>query len=189
MTLLRGGSEKTSFYRLSVVLLQIPSLSERPEDVPELVGRFIQHFRAAMPITKVEGISNAAVEALMAYDWPGNVRELINVVERAMLLGRSAEIMLGDLPPTIAQRDPAANLVSSASTSKSDAIPEEWLTLSIKEVRELAVQRAESTYLRAILKNANGHLGDAAKVVGLSARALYQKMKRYDLKKEDFKGS
>ncbi|MFT6079698.1 MAG: DNA-binding NtrC family response regulator [Planctomycetota bacterium] len=61
--------------------------------------------------------------------------------------------------------------------------------MSIKEVREIAVQRAESAYLRAILKNANGHLGDAAKVVGLSARALYQKMKRYDLKKEYFKGS
>lgn len=172
------------YYRLNVVPLQIPALRERPEDVPDLVGRFIQHFRAAMPATKVAGISDAAVEALMAYHWPGNVRELINVVERAMLLARTAEIALDDLPPAIAQRDPVAE-----SPMASHAIPEEWLELPIKEVRELVVRRTERAYLRAVLEKTGGHLGEAAKVVGVSARALYAKMKRYDLRKEDFRES
>lgn len=178
------------FFRLNVVPLQIPPLAERPEDVPELVGRFIQHFRGTMPVSNVEGISDAAVASLMAYGWPGNVRELINVVERAMLLGRGSEITLEDLPPAITQRDPAAiGSPPPASASDGSDVPADWLELSIKEVRELAVRKAESAYLRAVLAKASGHLGQAAKVVGLSARALYEKMKRYDLRKEDFRDS
>ena len=183
-----GRFREDLFYRLNVVPLRIPSLSERPEDVPELLGRFIQHFRHAMPMTKVERISDAAVDALMAYSWPGNVRELINVVERAMLLSRGPEVTLTDLPPVISHRDTAAEPGASASSAK-DTVPEGWLELSIKEVRELAIRKAEGAYLRAVLTRSKGHLAEAAKIVGLSARALYEKMKRYDLKKEDFKES
>ena len=183
-----GRFREDLFYRLNVVPLAIPSLADRPEDVPELVGRFIQHFRHAMKGTTIEGISDAAVEALMSYGWPGNVRELINVVERAMLLGNGPQIALEDLPPTIAQRDPAASSGSASAPVRTE-VPEEWLELSIKEVRELAVRRAESAFLRAILRKTRGHLGEAAEMVGLSPRALYEKMRRYDLKKEDFKDS
>jgi len=176
------------FYRLNVVPLRIPSLAERPEDVPDLVGRFIQHFRTAMPVTQVKGISDAAVEVLMRYSWPGNLRELINVVERAMLLSRGPQISIDDLPAAVVQRDPrAAPNSRPPGSSAGDALPVGWTDLSIKEVREAAVRRAESDYLRAVLTQTSGRVADAAEIAGLSARALYDKMKRYDLKKEDFK--
>jgi len=183
-----GRFREDLYYRLSVVPLELPALADHPEDIPELVGRFIQHFREAMPVSQVEGISDAAIEALMVHPWPGNVRELLNVVERAMLLGAGPAIQLADLPPEIAERDPAARRAAADPDSDSeDAVPSEWLTLQIKQVREAAVRRAERAYLRALLREENGVLAEVSDRAGLSARALYAKMKRYDLKKEDFR--
>jgi len=170
------------------VPLQIPSLAERPEDIPELVGRFIQHFRTTMPVSEIEGISDAAIDALMRYSWPGNIRELINVVERTMLLGRGTEITLDDLPPAIRDPDATAMPGLDGLFSHDDApVPDEWLDMPLKAVRDLAIRKAETAYLRTVLTRTEGHLAEAAKAVGISPRALYEKMKRYDLKKEDFK--
>ena len=85
------------FYRLNVVSLTLPPLRERREDIPELLQSYIDHFRIRLP-SEVTAVHPDALEALTAYDWPGNVRELINVVERAVLMARSSEIMLVDLP-------------------------------------------------------------------------------------------
>ena len=73
------------YYRLAVVTLTVPSLRERREDIPPLVRHYLDYFRALLgrPVT---GVTDAALDALVAYEWPGNVRELINVLERAVLL-------------------------------------------------------------------------------------------------------
>ncbi|MCA8944012.1 MAG: sigma 54-interacting transcriptional regulator, partial [Planctomycetes bacterium] len=97
----RGKFREDLFYRLNVLPLEIPALSTRPDDIVDLAGRFIAHFREAMPESRVESISDDAVGALMRYAWPGNIRELINVIERAMVLGRTRAIGLADLPPAI----------------------------------------------------------------------------------------
>lgn len=183
----RGRFRADLFYRLNVVPLEIPALADRPDDIPDLAGRFIAHFREVMPTTRVETISDAAVDALMAYHWPGNVRELINVIERAMVLGRSREITLAELPPSIAQRDPAAGAVRSEPGGTD--LPGEWRDLSLKAMRDLAVRKAESAYLKALLEETSGHIAETAQRAGVSARALYDRMKRYDLRKEDFKAS
>ncbi len=183
-----GRFREDLYFRLNVVPLQIPALADRPEDIPDLVGRFIQHFRTAMPVSEVESISDAAVKALMSYAWPGNIRELINIVERAMLLGRGTEIVLGDLPAAVAHGAESVDRVAPTLDRGGDhGVPDDWLELPIKEVRDLAIKQAETAYLRAVLSKTQGHLAETAKIVGLSARALYEKMKRYDLKKEDFK--
>ncbi|MCA8952108.1 MAG: sigma 54-interacting transcriptional regulator [Planctomycetes bacterium] len=176
------------FYRLSIVPLVIPALQDRPSDIPDLAGRFIAHFREVMPQTRVESISNAAVDALLAHSWPGNVRELINVIERAMVLGRGREITLDELPPAIArpQLSPAAP-VSPVTPVGARALPPSWRELSLKSVRDHAVREAESAYLEALLTETAGHIGETARRAKVSSRALYDRMKRYDLRKEDFK--
>ncbi|MGK0435757.1 MAG: DNA-binding NtrC family response regulator [Planctomycetota bacterium] len=177
--------------------MSIPPLRDRPEDIPELAGKFIQHFRSVMPNAGVEGISDRAIAALCSYAWPGNVRELINVVERGMLLCTKCSIDVEDLPEDVrgvaAQMHGVAGIAqgvaSVSAVEESPGVPAAWQGRTLREVRDLVTAQAEKAYLRMVLQETGGHLGEAAKLVGLSARALYQKMKRYELRKEDFRGS
>jgi DNA-binding NtrC family response regulator len=181
----RGRFREDLFYRLNVVVLQLPALVERLEDIPDLAGRFIAHFRESMPSSAVESISEEAVEALMQYPWPGNVRELINVIERAMVLGRHSDIRREDLPPDVLRVEGRAG--SAADRSSSEPRPTEWRALKLREVRDLAVRDAETAYLRALLSECGGHVAETARRAGMSSRALYERMKRYGLRKEQFK--
>ena len=88
------------FYRLNVITIEVPSLSEHKDDIPLLVAHFMKkHSRPERPMERVSG---EAMQALVAYEWPGNVRELENVVERALALGHGPSISAHDLPPHIA---------------------------------------------------------------------------------------
>jgi DNA-binding NtrC family response regulator len=92
-----GGFRSDLFYRLNVLRIYLPPLRERPEDVPQLVRRFVQDFstRHDRPF---KGISAEAMQLLMEYPWPGNVRELRNLVESMVVLAPDHEIQPGDLP-------------------------------------------------------------------------------------------
>lgn len=93
------------YYRLKVVDLDLPSLSERKIDIPDLVGYFLQHFNMRMG-SNVLDVTPQAMEALINYDWPGNIRELRNAIERAMLLCDEEAIDLGHLPRDISSPTP-----------------------------------------------------------------------------------
>ena len=176
------------FYRLNVVSLTLPPLRERREDIPELLKSYIDHFRTRLP-TVVATVHPDALEALTAYDWPGNVRELINVVERAALLAGGSEIVLLDLPETI--RIPAPG--RGASERSGD------LTLGLtrdgrrftdrpwRMVRQELLEEAEYRYLSELLGLCSGRVGEVARRAGMAPRSLFQKMRRYGLRKEDFR--
>jgi formate hydrogenlyase transcriptional activator len=88
------------FYRLNVFPVRVPSLRERPEDIPLLVRHFVQHFARQMRRV-IETIPSESMNALMQYQWPGNIRELQNLIERAVILspGPVLRVPLQDLPP------------------------------------------------------------------------------------------
>jgi len=88
------------YYRLNVIQIVLPPLRGRMEDVPLLMQHFIEKYTAEVG-KEVKGISDAAMERILAYDFPGNVRELENVVERAVALSRDGMIGVETLPPTI----------------------------------------------------------------------------------------
>ena len=90
------------YYRLKVVDLHLPPLRERKEDIPDLVGFFINKFNIQMGKNIVD-ISQDALKALIKYNWQGNIRELSNIIQRAMLFCDGEKIMLGDLPMDITQ--------------------------------------------------------------------------------------
>ena len=95
-----GRFREDLYYRLNVIPIVLPPLRERRTDVPLLVDHFVAKYarrRAA------RAVSEEALEILVAYDWPGNVRELESVIERALLLGESDEIVPEDLPPPCAR--------------------------------------------------------------------------------------
>jgi two-component system response regulator AtoC len=176
------------YYRLSVVALTLPPLRERDEDIPELVDNYVNYFRNQFP-HRATGVASDALEAMLAYGWPGNVRELINVIERAMLVSSHDLIELSDLPEEI--RDCAPGETESDYPPArpaplpfpEDRFPDGWLAKPLPEV----LAGVERAYLVRILESADGRVGKAAELAGIDPRVLYDKMKRFGLRKEEFR--
>jgi len=179
-----GRFRRDLFYRLSVVSLLVPPLRERVEDIPALVEGYIEYLGARIG-REVYAVSQPAMDALRAYSWPGNVRELINVVERAMLLCEGEEIMPEDLPAGISAS--VLTPAGSTLTRSEKEVPAEWLEKTLPEIRAAVVEDLERSYLAAMLRQTGGRIGETAERAGIEARSLYEKMKRYGLRKEDFR--
>jgi len=171
------------YYRLNVVTLTIPPLRERSQDIPDLVASYLTWLRPRVG-RSVKRISPEAIAALMQYAWPGNVRELINVIERAMLLCDGEEIHLSDLPDII--RSPQTNRTAPAEAHTNAEEPR-LLEQPYASAREAAIERFERLYLAHHLMHCRGRVGDTAKRIGIESRTLFNKMKQYGLRKEDFR--
>lgn len=104
----KGEFREDLLYRLNTLQLKVPALRERKQDIPELVGFFVNHFNSSMGLN-VQDVTDRAMQVLMNYSWPGNIRELRNVLERAMLFCDEAAIDMPHLP---------AELTSPVPTSK-----------------------------------------------------------------------
>jgi two-component system response regulator HydG len=96
-----GAFRQDLLYRLEVVVMELPALRHRRDDLPLLIGRFLASSLARHPSSPLKRFSKAALERLMEHEWPGNVRELENVIERVVLLATSEEADAPDLPSTI----------------------------------------------------------------------------------------
>jgi DNA-binding NtrC family response regulator len=188
-----GRFRRDLFYRLGVVELTIPPLRERRVDIPGLAQTYLRGFREQLG-REVGSLSAEAMQALCRYDWPGNVRELVNVIERAVLLTRREEITLEDLPDSV-----AACATVAPSESENDERSEVCVspgTVSIsstlldhpwKVVREAIVREGERAYLEALLREHQGRIAATARRAGISARALFEKMRKHGLRKEDYR--
>jgi DNA-binding NtrC family response regulator len=159
-----GRFREDLYYRLNVVTIELPPLREHPEDIPELVKRFLR-ISPARPTP--HRFHPDALEALARYDWPGNVRELANVVERAQMLARDDLITLDDLPEGLVK-------ARSAVTSKS-ACPRHLREVERRHVLEV-MQEEKWNKLRA------------ANALGISRRALYRLIEKYHLEDRDIEG-
>ncbi len=184
----RGLFRKDLFYRLSVITLTVPPLRERKEDIAELVENYIRVF--AVRIGRfVSGIAPDAFDALLRYAWPGNVRELINVIERAIILCEGETIALSDLPENIGgQLAPSFVAPPEKPGLPSAALPFQP-ELPLKQARQTLLREFERAYLIHHLRQAGGNIGMTARKAGIQPRALFDKMKRLHLRKEDFKPS
>ena len=176
---------KDLYYRLSVVMLKVPPLRERPEDVPSLVQHCIDLTRRRIG-REVSTITDDAMDALCRYDWPGNIRELINVIERAILLCQSDEITLSDLPEGFRE----IGMLSVGSYRPQTGFPgasEDWKDRTLPEVCGKVIERVERAYLQMALTASHGHVGKAARMAGIHPRGMYSKMRKHGLRKEDFR--
>jgi transcriptional regulator with PAS, ATPase and Fis domain len=147
-----GKFREDLYYRLAVIPIRVPSLRERPEDVPLLAQHFLD--RAAAALGKpLEGFEEAALTWLREYRWPGNVRQLENVVERAATLARGTTVTLADLRTEFAPLEPAQG----------------GLRPSLDDL--------ERQYIRRVLAETGGDKQAAAKILGVSVRTLQRKVK------------
>jgi two-component system response regulator HydG len=159
-----GRFREDLFYRLDVVTVRLPALRERREDVPLLAAAFLRQFSERNGRT-VAGYSDAALQALCAYDWPGNVRELQHAVERAVVLCRGDVIDLADLPDAV-------------RGAGSGRLPPPSSTLSIAVGTPL--EEIERIVIRETLRHTRGDKNLAARLLKVAPRTIYRKLDRDD---------
>jgi DNA-binding NtrC family response regulator len=172
------------FYRLNVVSLTLPPLRERTQDIAELARSYVDHFRERTG-GEARDISPAALEALLRHPWPGNLRELINVIERGVIMTSAEEIRVEDLPLEIQEMAPPVRKDLVRETL--DEPDPTWLDRAWSEVRRQVLEETELRYLRGMLQATRGRVGEAAKRAGMDPRSMHQKMRKYGLRKEDFR--
>ncbi|MCM2130031.1 two-component system response regulator GlrR [Larsenimonas rhizosphaerae] len=159
-----GDFREDLYYRLNVVNLRLPSLSERAEDIP-LLAKHLVHQVSARNQSSVKGFSPEALSLLVGYGWPGNVRQLVNVVEQCVALSTS---------PIISQ-----GLVSQALASDESVLP------SFNDARA----GFERSYLIKVLKMTDGNVTQAARIAGRNRTDFYKLLARHDLEVARFKAS
>jgi len=177
-----GNFRQDLYYRLTVLMLTIPPLRDRKEDIPGLVRRFMAYFRYKIG-REINGFSDQALQALCNYAWPGNIRELMNVIERAILLSKTDTIGIDVLPNVISGDNPGQE--PQFFGMKSDAA--QWLNKTLPEVQKEIMAQVERLYLEMALKKTRGRVDHTAQIAGIHPRGLYNKMKQLGLHKQDFK--
>ncbi len=161
-----GTLREDLFHRLSVVPIRVPALAERREDIPELVGFFMEQIArtAGLPIRR---IGEDAMAVLQAHDWPGNIRQLRNNVERLMILtrGDAEAVITADLLPT--------EIGAMVPALPTGAGGEHLMALPLRDAREVF----ERDYLKAQINRFGGNISRTAEFVGMERSALHRKLK------------
>ncbi|MDA3789335.1 MAG: sigma-54 dependent transcriptional regulator [Desulfobacula sp.] len=180
--ILKRNFRQDLYYRLSVITLTIPPLRKRKEDIPALANHFLNMYNMKIG-REISRFSLTAMEALCQYPWPGNIRELMNVIERAILLCRSDVIPIDNLPGTFQENiSPSPDLLNF-----KDWDINAWKGKTLFEVKEQVLNHVEKKYLKMILEQTRGKVGEAARIAGIHPRGLYGKMKKLGLDKIGFK--
>lgn len=146
------------YYRLNVITLRTPPLRERPEDMALLADYLIELICRQQGMA-LHGISAPALNRLLRHDWPGNVRELANVLERALLMSDGDVIEVADLDRVMPPARGAGAAVAKAVTGMAEA-----------------VAQAEQQAILAALRSSHGNKAQAARLLGISRAALYEKI-------------
>jgi nitrogen regulation protein NR(I) len=180
-----GGFRDDLYYRLNVVPIALPALRERRADIPGLVRHFVAKFNARLR-KSVEGIEPDAMDRLATYAWPGNIRELENVIERAVLFADGQRIGLADLPGEIrAFETDAARPVSSIGSLAAEPSADGLAADGLKEQVKAAMSRLERDLIERALKQTQGNVTHAARLLKISRKGLQLKMKELNLRERD----
>lgn len=169
-----GRLREDLFYRLSVVPIQVPPLSERREDIPLLARHFMER-TAEVSGQQPRPIGEDAMAALQAYDWPGNVRELRNAIERLLIMAPGdpgAPIKADMLPSEIVATSP-----NPRNWEKNSQI----MGLPLREAREVF----EREYLHSQVTRFGGNISRTATFVGMERSALHRKLKSLGIRNEE----
>jgi len=152
------------FYRLNVVHIIVPPLRERSKDLETLGRMFVQAY-AAKHGRPAKGLSAEALTLLRAYDFPGNVREFGNIIERAVIVSNDSQIAVDDLPEGLR--------VAAQRRAQRDRRP------TLAEI--------ESDYVRETLAATKGNKAEAARILGISRKNLYERLAREQAEVRDQK--
>lgn len=154
-----GNFREDLYYRLNIIDIHLPSLSERRDDIPLLVNHFINKYNNELK-RKVLGVDNETMKVLMNYKWKGEVRELENVIERAVLLCEGEYVTLKDLPP---------HAYTGVSIEYADDL-------------KTSVRNFERQHILSILKRVDNDKNKCAEILGIGLSSLYRKIDELEIK-------
>jgi len=163
----KGAFREDLYFRLNVLTITLPSLSERPEDIPLLCDHFLKKFNRKLG-SRVTGVSPSAMKLLLECNWPGNVRELENVIERSVVLSDGDRVEPDSLPPAIAGKTPRKQC------NEGSFAPEGFsLKAAMRQLEKMMIQRA--------LQETGGNRTHASRILEISHPSLLSKMKMYSI--------
>lgn len=154
----RNAFREDLYYRLDVVNLHLPTLSQRRDDIEPLAADFLERSAAKHGRT-VKRIAPDVMELLLGYPWPGNIRELANTIERAVVISSGDELTAADLSPAWLAAARAAQGLNRRPT----------------------LAAMTEAYVREILTECRGNKSEAARILGISRKNLYERLERSDL--------
>ncbi|HHL73614.1 MAG TPA: sigma-54-dependent Fis family transcriptional regulator, partial [Bacteroidetes bacterium] len=169
-----GEFREDLYYRLNVMIIQVPPLRDRLEDVPLLAAHFIKRYAERFN-KDISGIDAEAVHLLGKQTWPGNVRQLENVIERAVILEKTDTVQVNTVSRCLPPSDE-----TSFRYFVYDGVP-------FQKAKKDLVDRFERDYITRMLEKHRGKIVDAAREAEIDYKNFCEKMKRYQLSKWDFK--
>ena len=155
----QGTFRRDLYFRLNVLNLRIPPLRERRQDIPLLIGYFLD--RISRESGRARTLSDSAIKSMLAYDWPGNVRELENCVERACALSSGPVIQVTDLPSSLSGNGSHAPVNGDGSA------------------KIIPISELEKKTILNTISQLNGDKLLAARLLGIGKTTLYRKLKEY----------
>jgi len=162
-----GRFREDLYFRIHTVVIHLPPLRDRREDIPLLVQSFLREFADARQ-RQIEGVTDEVMELFENHPWPGNVRELRNVIERAVLFCKGDRIVVDDLP-------------GSLRGEGGDRPPRP--SAPVRSLHQ-AVEEAEVEAIKAALATTQGRRAEAAELLGISRKTLWEKIRLYEIAAE-----
>ena len=170
-----GRFREDLYYRLNVVEVELPELKDREGDVEMLARHFLQEYAPGLDF------SPEALEVLAAYPWPGNVRELRNVIERISILAEGHQVGPDDIPGDVrAGAEARGAAPEPPSTDQNSSTPAEGL-------RPPSLAEIERRHIESVLSFTGGNKARAARILGITAATLYNKLKAYKAQDAELK--
>ncbi len=182
-------------FRLNTIVLRVPALRDRREDVPELLQHYLHHFEQQYQRPNKE-VSAEALQELMRFEWPGNVRSLKHACERAAILTQGEQYQFADfglitapntapgaptMPQTMIAANPQAVNSIKAPASSSENSSENSSAQSSNSTDQFKLADLEKETISNAIAEANGNISQAAKLLGLSRAALYRKLEKHGI--------
>jgi DNA-binding NtrC family response regulator len=171
-----GQFRKDLYYRLNVFPIEVSPLRKRIEDIPHFVDVFLKRM-SKFNAKGIRHVHPAVIEAFLKYPWPGNIRELENLIERANILETTSVLSPESFPSELFETD------AVPTSLPLDA------SMTLAEVRREGLKEIEKTYIQEQLNRHRGKIKDSAKAAGITTRQLHKLMRRYGIRKEEFKPS
>ncbi|RJO69583.1 MAG: sigma-54-dependent Fis family transcriptional regulator [Myxococcales bacterium] len=170
-----GTFRSDLYYRLNVLNIEVPPLRERREDIPILLDTFLTRLEKLYG-KGISGVHPLVMEGFDGYAWPGNIREMENLVERAYVLEKTSQLTPESFPPELFGDPRTAGPRLEIDASRP-----------LVEVRQRHVDEIEREYLRRLLAQTHGRINRAAVIADITERQFYRLMRKYGLRKEDFR--
>jgi DNA-binding NtrC family response regulator len=163
-----GEFREDLYYRFNVITIEVPPLRERKEDIPLLAEHFLEKFSLDTG-KKIYGLSDESMRILMEYNWPGNIRQLANTIEHAIVVANELEIQVCDFPGYI-----VASKAEDTTKAATRETPQ-------------SLEELEKEYMMNTLRINNWNIRKSADILGINRVTLYNKIKKYGLKKSKIK--